>query len=154
MLGTLLGRRGFEFDTLEEVRQACLGGRDVAGLLSNGIEAVATPAWSVSGLQRIAEVPIYFADPLVRRSPPLQQTRDARAPRAWMNGALLQKLGVVAGQPVLVRQGEGSAKLIAALDDRLPADCVRVAAAHASTAGLGAMFGGLSVEKIVVEKVA
>ncbi|MDA1117195.1 MAG: NADH-quinone oxidoreductase subunit NuoG [Proteobacteria bacterium] len=154
VLGTLLGRPGFEFDTLEEVRQACLGGRDVAGLLSNGIEAVATPAWSVSGLQRIAEVPIYFADPLVRRSPPLQQTRDARAPRAWMNGALLQKLGVAAGQPVLVRQGEGSAKLIAALDDRLPADCVRVAAAHASTAGLGAMFGGLSVEKIVVEKVA
>ena len=27
------------------------------------------------GIQRIADVPIYFADPLVRRSPPLQKTR-------------------------------------------------------------------------------
>ncbi len=154
VLGTLLGKPGFGFDTLEEVQQACLGGRDVAGLLSNRIEAVTTPAWGVTGLQRIADVPIYFADPLVRRASSLQKTRDARPPQAWMNSALLQKLGVAPGQPVLVRQGEGSAKLIAALDDGLPADCVRVAAAHASSAGLGAMFGGLSVDKVAVERVA
>ena len=45
---------------------------------------------------------MYFADPLVRRSPPLQKTRDARPPRAWMNGRLLAKLNLAAGQPVLV----------------------------------------------------
>jgi NADH-quinone oxidoreductase subunit G len=34
-------------------------------------------------LQRIADVPIHFADPLARRAPSLQQTRDAaRPPRA------------------------------------------------------------------------
>jgi NADH-quinone oxidoreductase subunit G len=55
---------------------------------------------------------------------------------------------------VLVRQGVGAARLVAALDERLPDDCVRVAAAHASTAGLGVMFGSLSVERAPVEKVA
>jgi NADH-quinone oxidoreductase subunit G len=154
VLGTMLGKPGFEFDTIEEVRQACLGGRDVAGLLSNRIDLAAQAGAPASGLQRIADVPIYFADPLVRRAPSLQKTRDAQPPRAWMNARLLHKLGVAAGQPVLVRQGEGAAKLTAVLDDKLPDDCVRVAAAHASTAALGAMFGSLGVEKAPVEKVA
>ena len=106
------------------------------------------------GIQRIADVPIYFADPLVRRAPSLQKTGDAKPPKAWMNAKLLQKFGVAAGQPVIVRQGSGVAKLPAALDDKLPDDCVRVAAAHPSTAGLSAMFGSLGVEKAPVEKVA
>jgi NADH-quinone oxidoreductase subunit G len=107
-----------------------------------------------SGIQRIAEVPIYFADPLVRRAPSLQATRDARPPKAWMNGRLLHKLGVAAGQPVLARMDGAVIKLAAALDDKLPDDCVRIAAAHASTAQLGPMFGSLAVAKAPVEKAA
>jgi NADH-quinone oxidoreductase subunit G len=155
VLGTMLGRPGFEFDTIEEVRAACLGGRDIAALLDNRIEAGAAPAASpADGLQRIADVPIYFADPLVRRAPSLQKTRDARPPRAWMNAKLLRELGVAEGQPVRVVQSEGEARLPAALDERLPDGCVRVAAGHPSTAGLGPMFGGLRLEAIKAEKAA
>jgi len=154
VLGTLMKLPGFEFDTIEQVRNACLGGRDVATLLSNAIEQAAGASSAAAGIQRIAEVPIYFADPLVRRAPSLQATRDAQPPKAWMNARLLHKLGVAAGQPVILRQGGGSAKLGAALDDRLPDECVRVAAAHPSTAGLGPMFGSLTLEKAPVEKVA
>jgi NADH-quinone oxidoreductase subunit G len=71
-----------------------------------------------------------------------------------MNGKLLKKLGLAEGQPVLARMQSGPARLKAALDDRLPDDCVRIAAAHASTADLGPMFGTLSLEKAPVEKVA
>jgi len=53
-----------------------------------------------------------------------------------------------------VRQGDGQATLKAALDERLPDECVRVAAAHRSTAGLGAMFGTVTLEKVRMEKVA
>jgi NADH-quinone oxidoreductase subunit G len=155
VLGSMLGLPGFELDTIEQVRAACLDGRDVVSLLSNKTnlaeEKKQIPA---NGIQRIADVPIYFADPLVRRSPPLQKTRDARAPRAWMNGKLMAQLGIAVNQKVLVKQNEGTAKLLAALDDRLPDDCVRVAAAHPSTAGLGAMFGAVSVEKVPVEQAA
>ena len=154
VLGTLLGRPGFEFDTVEEVCRACLEGKDLAALLSNRIEGVApTTAPAAGGIQRIADVPIYFADPLVRRAPSLQRTRDARPPRAWMNSRLMQRLGLAAGQPVILRQGEGSAKLPAALDDALPEDCVRVAAAHPATAGLS-LFGSLALEKAPAEKAA
>jgi NADH-quinone oxidoreductase subunit G len=147
VLGSLLGRREMEFDTIDEVRRACLGGKDIAKLLSNQIGAVPAAVRNGSGLQRIADVPMYFADPLVRRSPPLQRTKEAQPPRAWMNSRLLQRLGVGAGQAVTVKQGAGEAQLLAALDDKLPDDCVRVPAAHASTASLGAMFGGVQVEK-------
>jgi len=154
VLGTMLGREGCALDTIEEVRAACLGSRDVATLLSNVIDGVVQPASRPAGIERIAEVPIYFADPLVRRAPSLQKTRDARPPRAWMNSRLMAKLGVADGQPVRVRRGEGSAQLAAALDERLPDDCARIAAAHASTAALGPMFGAVQLERITAEKAA
>jgi len=158
VLGTMLGLPGFEFDTAEQVRDACLAGRDVSTLLSNEISDVKANPTSVAGIQRIADVPIYFADPLARRSPPLQRTRDARSPRAWMNARLMQSLGVQAGGLVLVKQGQGElageAGLVAALDDKLPDDCVRVAAGHPLTAELGPMFGTVSVEKITSQRAA
>ena len=61
--------------------------------------------------------------------------------------ALADKLGVKAGDRVKVTQGSGSAILVAAIDARLPANAVRVATAHPSTATLGAMFGAINVEK-------
>src|SRR5712671_7893669 len=134
VLGSMLGLPGFELDTVEQVRAACLTGKDVSSLLSNKINVVEEKnKTAAGGIQRIADVPIYFADPLVRRSPPLQRTPDARAPRAWMNAKLMARLGVAANQKVLVQQEQGTAKLAAALDDRLPDDCVRVSAAHPST---------------------
>jgi len=155
VLGTLLGVEGFGYDSCEQVREECLGGGDILSRLSNSISPEkASSSTRPSGLQRIADVPIYFADALVRRAPSLQKTRDAQPPRAWMNRKLMEKLGVAAGQPVLVRQGQGEARLAAALDERLPDECVRVAAAHPSTAGLGAMFGSVTLEKLAVEKAA
>jgi NADH-quinone oxidoreductase subunit G len=151
VLGSLLGREGFELDTIEQVRAACLDGKDIAKLLSNSVQAAGGAPASVSGIQRIADVPIYFADPLVRRAPSLQKTKDARPPRAWMNSKLLAKVGAAAGQPVLVN---GSVKLMAALDDRLPDECVRIAAAHPTTAAVGPMFGMLELARLATEKAA
>ncbi|HUQ75645.1 MAG TPA: NADH-quinone oxidoreductase subunit NuoG [Burkholderiales bacterium] len=149
VIGSLLKRPGFEFDTIDQVRSACLSGKDVTKLLSNTIGAAASAA-APGGVQRIADVPAYFADPLVRRSPPLQKTREARPPKAWMNSRLMQKLGIAAGQQVLVNS---SAKLTAALDDKLPDECVRIATGHPSTAALP-MFGSLKVEKAQVQQAA
>jgi NADH-quinone oxidoreductase subunit G len=155
VLGNLLGAQGFDYQGCDEVREECLRGKDLGALLSNEISQPDEPAQAKPlGLQRIAEVPIYFADPLVRRARALQRTRDAQPPRAWMNSALMQRLGVTAGQPVRIKQGAGEAQLAAALDERLPEGCVRVAAAHPSTAALGAMFGELELEKITVVKAA
>ena len=147
VLGNLLGLSGFDYDSSEQVRDEIGKPEQFAGRLDNRLSGITlqTPAAS-GGLQRIADVPIYSSDAIVRRAASLQQTRDAAAPRAWMNAALLAKLGLKDGQAVKVKQGGGEATLSAACDERLPRDCVRVAAAHASTRDLGPMAGEVSVE--------
>ncbi|MEO8135496.1 MAG: NADH-quinone oxidoreductase subunit NuoG [Betaproteobacteria bacterium] len=148
VLGNLLGVAGFEYDSSEAVRDAVLAGGEVAARLSNevGELAGAAPAPALSGLQRIAEVPIYSADPLVRRAPSLQQTADARPPRATMNGATAATLGLSAGSTVRITGTGGTVTLPLAVDDCLPNGCVRVPAARPETAVLGAMTGNVTVE--------
>jgi NADH-quinone oxidoreductase subunit G len=151
VLGNLLGIAGFDFDTIDQVRAACPGTDDIASRLSNRVRTASVPSTSsVSGIQRIADVPAYFADPLVRRSPPLLETKQARAPAARMNARTMQALGVSAGQPLRAN----GARISAALDAGVPDGCVRIAAAHASTADVGPMFGAVKLEKIDVERAA
>jgi NADH-quinone oxidoreductase subunit G len=146
VLGNLLGVAGFDFDTSEAVRDMALAD-GIEAKLNNAIGDVAAASASVSGTQRIADVPIHFADTLARHAEALQATRDAQVPRVWMTTAQLRSAGVEAGGKVKLKQGNAEAELEAAIDDRLPANCVRVAAGHAATASLGAMFGAISVEK-------
>ena len=149
VLGNLLGLAGFNHETTDEVRAEALG--DVAKLaarLDNGTTAAVTVAAAADGLQRLADVPIYATDALVRRAPSLQLTADAKmAPQASLPSALWQQLGLAAGDTVRVAQGSASAALPARLDASLAANVVRVPAGLAETAALGAMFGAITVEK-------
>jgi NADH-quinone oxidoreductase subunit G len=149
VLGNLLKLEGFEFESSETVRDEALAGKpEFVGGLDNSLSDVAVSLAAGSGLERVADVPIYFADPLVRRAPSLQKTRDAAVPTARMNAATLARLGVAAGSQVKVSRGGTPIVLVAQLDAGLADDCVRVAAGHASTAGLGPLSGNLTVEKV------
>ncbi|MGZ8212366.1 MAG: NADH-quinone oxidoreductase subunit NuoG, partial [Burkholderiales bacterium] len=141
VLGNLLGLAGFDYDSAEAVRKEALGSGDVAAKLSNRITAPVAALARVSGegLQRIGEVPIYSSDPIVRRSPPLQKTRDAAPPVAWITSVLYERLRMNPGDFLRVRQGGGEALVAVAIDDRLPPDCIRLAAARPETAELGGM---------------
>ncbi|MET0266243.1 MAG: NADH-quinone oxidoreductase subunit NuoG [Duganella sp.] len=150
VLGNILGLSGFDYDTSEAIRDEVLGAGnfDVSAKLSNHSAQAPLAAKAVAlGTERIADVPIYFADAIVRRAESLQKMADAAAPQAHLSSALAQQLGVAAGDTVKVSQGTGSALLAAVIDAKLPANAVRVAAAHASTAALGSMFGPITVEK-------
>ncbi|MFN0314534.1 MAG: NADH-quinone oxidoreductase subunit NuoG [Burkholderiales bacterium] len=141
VLGNLMGLSGFDFNSAEEVRKACLEGVDVAAMLSNDLkDASPLPVLAKAnmGLERISEVRIYDADGIVRRAPSLQRTGDAAALAASMNGATMQKMGLREGGNVRINQGQGTAELPLVRDDRLPDNCVRVPAAHAATVELGA----------------
>jgi NADH-quinone oxidoreductase subunit G len=155
VLGNLLDLSGFDYETSEAIRNEILAAdkpsaADLVQRLNNYADVAAlAPHASVAPveLERIADVPIYFTDGIVRRAASLQCTTDAQAPKAWISTALAQKLGLSEGAQVRVKQGSGSALLAAALDNALPDNVVRIAAAHASTANLGAMFGAISVEQ-------
>jgi NADH-quinone oxidoreductase subunit G len=106
------------------------------------------PTLVPDGVERVTDVPIYFADPLVRRATSLQKTADARAPVARANAATLARLKLTAGGTVRLRQGKGEAELAVALDAGLPDGCLRVPAGHRATSMLGEMFGPITVEAL------
>jgi NADH-quinone oxidoreductase subunit G len=154
VLGNLLDVSGFDYDTSEAVRDEALGAREVGGKLNNHLDVALqnTAATRAQGLQRVADVPIYSTDAVVRRAASLQKTHDAATPCVLMHSSELQKLGVQSGDAVKVSQGNASVRLIVQADDRQPAGTVRVAAGHPATAELGAMFGTITVEPITGER--
>jgi NADH-quinone oxidoreductase subunit G len=162
VLGNLLGLEGFDYQTSEEIRAEALG--DLAAIPSrldnrpaagggtrpSGGAVPAHPPGDravPAALERIADVPIYQTDAIVRRASSLQLTADARPPLAQLPRELWQRLGLQAGDRVRVSQGEASVVLPAQLDATLAANTVRVPAGHPDTAGLGPMFGALVVER-------
>ncbi|MEN9367968.1 MAG: hypothetical protein RL489_2326 [Pseudomonadota bacterium] len=149
VLGNLLGLNAFTQESVEDVRAAA-GLNDAAKVsarLSNASSATPQLVAAPAGLQRIANVPLYATDSVVRRAPSLQATADAAAPLLAIGTALAAKLGVQAGAKVRVKQGEGSVVLPVAIDATLAADTVRVSAGCPETAALGAVFGAVSLER-------
>jgi NADH-quinone oxidoreductase subunit G len=139
MLGHLMGLPGFEQSDIGEVRQE----------LHQPVAATAAPAFALppedpamtpaSGqLMRLAEIPMYTVDPIVRRAPALQITADNPPPSARLNAAQAGKLGFQGGASVQVVMSQGVARLDLVLDERVPDGCVLVPAGYPETAMLGA----------------
>ena len=151
VLGNLVKVAGFDYESSEAVREEALAGIDVAAKLNNALQSAPAPQKaevSAGGYQRVADVPTYAADAVVRRAKSLQATHDAAVPMVALHSDDLKKLGLQPGGQAKVSQGQGSAQLAVTADDGLPRGVARVAAGHAATAGLGAMFGAITVEPV------
>ncbi len=167
VLGNMLALKGFDFETSEDVRAEALGdvatmGARLSNQSSNQIsnqnrnerddaivssDTASDSTAKPTSFERIADVPIYATDSIVRRATSLQLTADARAPVAGLPQGLWDQLGLIAGDTVRVSQGNAQAVLPARLDPTLAATAVRVPAGHPDTATLGPMFGAVTVEK-------
>jgi len=140
VLGNLLDLAGFEYTSAEEVCGEMEGlFTDVP--MGNGSE------WSPEGLTalppgllRIADVPIYAVDAMVRRSAPLQATRDADVAQIRANAATLAQAGLSGAQQARLRQGECEVVLPLIEDDSLPDNALALPAGLAESAGLGGSF--------------
>jgi NADH-quinone oxidoreductase subunit G len=150
VLGTMLDLPGFGFESADQVCAEALGPvESVVARLSNASSVVpALGVAPVGGLERIADVPIYATDALVRRATSLQLTADARPPVVGVPLGLWQQLGLREGDKVRVEQGSGHAVLPVRLDATLADNTVRVPAGHADTASLGAMTGALRLTRV------
>ena len=156
VLGNLLNLPGFTqndvLDVAREVLGAHAGKAEV--LLEDGLDgrvqgvSVEYRRARPEVLERVCDVPLHFADPLVRRAPALQRTRDARAPQAGVHPETLARLGFTDGARVRLTQGDAAIELDVQADATLAQNCVRVAAAHVSTIGLSAMSGPIVMERV------
>jgi NADH-quinone oxidoreductase subunit G len=150
VLGNLLGLSGFEHDSAEDAQREALHGKSEIFNKNNNLNVtVGALPGTATGIVRIAETAIYGADALTRRASSLQLTRDALPPVAMMNRALADKLGLRDGDALRVVQDGGDAVVPYGIDDKLPADCVRLSAARCETAMLGAADAPLVLERVV-----
>ncbi|WP_298293321.1 NADH-quinone oxidoreductase subunit NuoG [Thiomonas sp.] len=155
VLGNLFGLQGFDFQTAAEVRAAAIeaigGEQGIAARLAaqhplSLPQSLPQPA--ATAVERLATVPIYSSDAIVRRAPSLQRTRDAREARlVGVNPVLWQRLGLQDGDLVQVRMQADTVILPARCEQALADGVVRIAAAWADAAALGPMFGAVHVEK-------
>ena len=166
VLGNLLDLPGFEQETIEDVR-ASLGGPAVGGgsaaaggsLAAEGPVAAGCPGWTlprslpkpaegVEGVFRIAPVPMHAVDALVRRSKPLQATKDAEFAGVGLSPATIERLGLVDGEPAVVRQNGSSVTLRVVADRRVPDDCAYLPAGVAAAAALDVGDGSVAIAKL------
>ena len=150
VLGNLLGLAGFGFETSDEVRTEALGDVDAlaARLRAPVVAAASQPATAparVGRLERIADVPIYATDAVVRRASALQLSADARPPSVGVPSELAAEMGIVDGAAVRITQGGASIVLPARVDASLASNVIRVPAGHPLTSALGPMFGDVEI---------
>ena len=91
VLGSMLKLDGFNAESADDVRASVVADvAAVAAQLDNRTRvAVLRPGMDAAPIERVADIPIYFADPIVRRSAPLQLTKDALPPMARMHHVTL-----------------------------------------------------------------
>ncbi len=151
VLGNLLQVDGFDYDSSEAVLKDALSGSDPTSRLNNRLTQGVIGKIEAQGsgdIERIAEVPIYQTDAIVRRAPSLHKTRDGAVPVAGMNGEMYERLGLRDGDQVKVN---GSSLLSAVLDEKLPAGCIRIPAGHPLTAKLAGMFDTVTIVRVAAQ---
>ena len=141
----------FDFDSVEDVRFDAMGSDQERGFdnhLDNAIHGELSSAQSPTGpLERIADVPIYAGDALVRRAESLQKTADAAEPTARINPETLATLSVATGDNVRVSSGGQHASVAVLADATVAPGAVRLSTATKHTAGLDGLFGPVQVER-------
>ena len=149
VLANLMNVDGFEYMSSEEVRdevkEQC---RDLQ--LDNTLSATAPVAKveTTSGLHRVGDVPLYAVDSLVRRSTPLQLTKDADQNHVAINATLAAKLKLEDGDRVTVTQSGHSEQTDIKIDNALADDCVWLPAAEELSVQMGATYSPIELEKV------
>jgi NADH-quinone oxidoreductase subunit G len=144
MLGHLMGLAEFSYEDIGALRReldATLSRLREGSAFEEGPFPTAATAVAVrapGSLERIAEVPIYAVDPIVRRAPALQRTADNPPPAARLNAREAARLGLAEGTRVRVLMTGGEARLPVVIDERVADGAVLIPSGYPETAGLPA----------------
>ena len=147
VLGDLLHANVGAFNSSEDVKAAALAGFDALTLGAVPAAITTVPATANSTLERVADVPIYHADPLVRRGLALSRSAYGKQAHVRMNAETAKQLNLTDGASVTVTQGAGSTMSTLSVDASVPNGAVRVPLATELSAQLGAATDPITVAK-------
>ena len=150
VLGNLCGSPGFDYlsseDVLGEARSA-VGTVDLDNTLDiSRAASTQQPLSSNDGLLRIADVPIYAVDALVRRARSLQSSPLARPAEVRLHPDVAEQLGVVGRERVQVRHNGVAVDLPLVLDEGIPVGCAWIPAGLPASIMLGPTVGPVVIQ--------
>lgn len=98
-----------------------------------------------SGIMRIASIPLYATDGLVRRASALQKMKDAGRPNLRLNVRLATRLGLQEGYMARVVYQDAQCMLETVLDDTIPDETVFIFSALKETVYLGPPYSRVEI---------
>jgi len=143
-LGAALGLPGFDFTELNELRERMA---DKLAAVVPTSSAMTVTTKQGTGLTRIATVPIYRSDAVLRRSPALLATPLAHPAGIALNPGDFRSAGLAQGGRGKVSDGKHSVELPAFADSGVPVGAVWVELGHSETAALAPNGAGLTVTR-------
>lgn len=148
VLGNLLDLEGFEQVSSEQVRDALSQQVGEVTLDNTACGDAATPQAADSGLERIAILPMYAVDNIVRRAESLQLTPDGQVALLRLNPDDAASLSLGDGDRATVTEAGNSVTLEVVVDARVAKGAAVVPQAIEATLALGAPSGTLQVKKV------
>ncbi|WP_041571797.1 NADH-quinone oxidoreductase subunit NuoG [Candidatus Kinetoplastidibacterium blastocrithidiae] len=146
-LSIMLGLPGFKYDSFDSLRKHILddGFKD---RLSNSINSRMGLGNIKQGFERIADLPIYRSDCIVRHSDPLQETSSSKAPFLRINRRSMILLNLNESEEVMISSDDGKIRMKVLIDDCVPDNVIHVSAGFENTSLLGSSFCTLNVERL------
>jgi NADH-quinone oxidoreductase subunit G len=141
-LGAALGLPGFAFEDLAGLRA---GMPDLASAKAPQARAPARRRSDPQGIERIATVPIYRSDAVVRRAAALQASGLNHAPHVIVHPGVAKALGLAPGSSARVSDGGNEVVLPLAIDPAVPHGAAWIAAGYHETAALGPTGTALTI---------
>ena len=150
VLANLCALPGFEYDSTDAVRTAILARHPVAAGLSKGVrgelevpQPVAVPAGAV---ERVADLPIYRSDAIVRRAESLQNAPASLVTELRLHPQTASALGLADAKVARVR-GVGQAWRLS-VDAAVVPGTVRIPLALEQTVMLASAHGAIELERV------
>jgi NADH-quinone oxidoreductase subunit G len=132
VLGNLLGLKGFDQETIDDVRAEL----PALNLNNASIAPIQAPSAINDGFERFAETPIYAADCQNRRASALQATCDAKTPILRMNPLDAEELHLSANTHVQLKNASSQLVCALMLDKNLARRTLRIPQGLPQTANL------------------
>jgi len=139
VLANLCECPGFEFDSTEEILTSIKEVNAQSLPVQKWVRPLQLEFLENTGLRRIAPVPLYATDGLVRRAASLQKTQESQLARVYLNPALIQRLNLTGTKVRVISRGL-SLTLPFVEDNTVPEHVVMIPAGLQETVVLGGPY--------------
>ncbi len=148
VIGSMLNLEGFDYLDIDELHNEV---RNTIGevKINNKLQWQCPPLLKIDpdATYRLADIPMYSGDNIVRRASSLQLTQEAIQAGIYLSSNTANSLDVEAGQVYNIIQDERSISLPIGINERIAEGCIYIPGASAECTGINANVTTVKIQK-------